>query len=85
MTATDTALIDELREIVADVLEVEPEEISETGLFSEEHEADSLQAIEVLARIEKTLRIAVPQTELPDMGSLDGVYRVVSRYTEGNA
>ncbi|GAA1449458.1 acyl carrier protein [Nocardiopsis tropica] len=85
MTATDTALIDELREIVADVLEVEPEEISGTGLFSEEHEADSLQAIEVLARIEKTLRIAVPQTELPDMGSLDGVYRVVSRYTEGNA
>ncbi|MFJ9555741.1 acyl carrier protein [Nocardiopsis sp. NPDC101807] len=85
MSATDTALIDELREIVADVLEVEPEEISATGLFSEEHEADSLQAIEVLARIEKTLRIAVPQTELPNMGSLDGVHSVVSRYTEGNA
>ena len=85
MSTTDTALIDELREIVADVLEVEPEEITETGLFSEEHEADSLQAIEVLARIEKTLRVAVPQTELPNMGSLDGVYRVVTQYTEGNA
>ncbi|WP_159943616.1 MULTISPECIES: acyl carrier protein [unclassified Nocardiopsis] len=85
MSQTDTALIDELREIVADVLEVEPEEITETGLFAEEHEADSLQAIEVLARIEKNLRVAVPQSELPNMGSLEGVHRVVSQYKGASA
>lgn len=85
MSETTTALIDELREIVADVLEVEPEEITPDGLFSEEHEADSLQAIEVLARIEKNLRVAVPQTELPHMDSLSGVHTVVSRYAEENA
>ncbi|MFL1375926.1 MULTISPECIES: acyl carrier protein [unclassified Nocardiopsis] len=85
MSLTDTDLVNALREIVADVLEVEPEEITDEGLFSEEHEADSLQAIEVLARIEKNLRIAVPQSELPEMGSLSGVHRVVSRYAEANA
>ncbi|MEV5080824.1 phosphopantetheine-binding protein, partial [Streptomyces sp. NPDC056159] len=42
--------LDELREIVAEVLEAEPEEITETGSFVEEHEADSLRAIEILAR-----------------------------------
>jgi acyl carrier protein len=85
MSETTTALIDELREIVADVLEVEPEEITPDGLFSEDHEADSLQAIEVLARIEKDLKIAVPQTELPRMGSLSGVHTVVSHYAGENA
>lgn len=85
MSETTTALIDELREIVADVLEVEPEEITPDGLFSEEHEADSLQAIEVLARIEKNLKVAVPQSELPRMDSLNGVHTVVSQYTEEGA
>ncbi|MEV2274684.1 acyl carrier protein [Nocardiopsis sp. NPDC049922] len=85
MSETGTALIDQLREIVADVLEVEPEEITPDGLFSEEHEADSLQAIEVLARIEKDLKVTVPQTELPNMGSLNGVHGVVAQYTGANA
>ncbi|MFJ1747312.1 acyl carrier protein [Streptomyces sp. NPDC088116] len=70
--------LDELREIVAEVLEVEPEEITETGSFVDEHEADSLRAIEILARIEKKYKIDIPQAELPNMGHLKAVYDVVA-------
>ncbi len=70
--------LDELREIVAEVLEGEPEEITETGSFVEEHEADSLRAIEILARIEKKYKIDIPQSELPRMENLKAVYDVVA-------
>jgi acyl carrier protein len=80
MSQTTTDHLQELRELVADVLEVEPEEITDTGLFTEEHDADSLQAIDVLARIEKTYKVDIPQTELPNMGTLQDVYKVVASY-----
>ncbi|MFJ5223137.1 acyl carrier protein [Streptomyces sp. NPDC088400] len=78
MSGTREQHLDELREIVAEVLEVEPEEITETGSFVDEHEADSLRAIEILARIEKKYKIDIPQAELPNMGHLKAVYDVVA-------
>ncbi|MFJ1747319.1 acyl carrier protein [Streptomyces sp. NPDC088116] len=78
MSETRELHLDELREIVAEVLEVEPEEITETGSFVDEHEADSLRAIEILARIEKKYKIDIPQAELPNMGHLKAVYDVVA-------
>lgn len=72
--------LDELREIVAEVLEIEPEEITETSSFVDEHEADSLRAIEILARIEKQYKVDIPQAELPAMANLKAVYDIVARY-----
>ncbi|SEF86192.1 acyl carrier protein [Thermomonospora echinospora] len=80
MSQTMTDRMGELREIVADVLEVEPEEITDDGLFTEDHDADSLQAIDVLARIEKTYKVDIPQSELPNMNTLQDVYKVVASY-----
>ena len=73
----------ELREIVADVLEVEPEELTDIGDFVEEYGADSLRAIEILARIEKQYRVEIPQSELAGMRTLKGVCEVVDRYVGG--
>jgi acyl carrier protein len=72
--------LDELREIAAEVLEVEPEEITDTGMFAEDYEADSLRAIELLARVEKTYKVDIPQSELPKMVNLRALYDVVSTY-----
>jgi acyl carrier protein len=72
--------LEELREIVADVLEVEPEELTDTGDFQEEYDADSLRAIEMLARIEKKYKIAIPQEELANMPNLKAVYDVTAGY-----
>lgn len=73
----------ELREIVAEVLEVEPDEVTDSGDFVEEYEADSLRAIEILARIEKKYRVEIPQSELAGMRTLKGVREVVDQYVGG--
>lgn len=78
-----TGGMEELREIVAEVLEVDPEELSDTGDFVEEYEADSLRAIEVLARIEKKYKVEIPQSELAEMRNLKSVSEIVARYAGG--
>lgn len=84
MTATTIASerMKGMREIIADVLEIEPSQITETSRFKEEHQADSLRAIEILARLEKEYNVEIPQTELPKMNHLAAVYEVVKTYAE---
>ncbi|MEU1042994.1 acyl carrier protein [Streptomyces sp. NPDC005551] len=72
--------LDEIREIVAEVLELEPEEVTETSLFVEDHEADSLRAIEILARLEKKYKVEIPQSELPKMVNLTEVHRILGQH-----
>jgi acyl carrier protein len=71
----------DIREVIAEVLELEPEEITETSLFAEDHEADSLRAIEILARLEKKYNVEIPQSELPKMVNLTMVYDVLAERT----
>lgn len=70
----------ELRELVAEVLEIEPEELTDHGLFVEDYDGDSLRAIEMLARIEKKYRIEIPQQELAAMSDFGSVYAVTANY-----
>lgn len=72
--------LDEIREIVATVLELEPEELTNESLFVEDHEADSLRAIEILARLEKKYKVEIPQSELPKMVNVSAVYDVVAEH-----
>jgi acyl carrier protein len=76
-TATKEARLEEIGEIVAEVLELEPEELTETSMFVEDHGADSLRAIEILARLEKKYRVEIPQSDLPKMVNLAAVYDVL--------
>ncbi|MYQ96604.1 acyl carrier protein [Streptomyces sp. SID4946] len=67
----------EIKEIVCDVLEIDPDEIKDSSLFKEEYGADSLRSIEVLAALEKNFRVEIDQAELARMVNLEGVYSVV--------
>lgn len=67
----------QIRDIVLQVLELEPEEVTDTSNFKEDHGADSMRAIEILARLEKTFNIQIPQGELAKMTHLTAVYDVV--------
>jgi len=71
---------DLLRGIVVEVLEIEDGELAETDSLVDVHGADSLLAIEILARIERDLSIDVPQAELLEMVTLEGIYTVVARH-----
>jgi acyl carrier protein len=74
LSEADRKTIDE---IVIESLELDPEEVTPTSLFKEDHDADSLGAIEILAALEKTFKIDIPQDGLNRMVNLEGVYRVV--------
>lgn len=79
MSEIVTSHLDELRDLVAEILELEPSELSDDSDFVEVHGADSLRAIEILARIEKRYEVEIPQSELPNMGNLRAVYTVVAQ------
>jgi acyl carrier protein len=72
--------LEELRQITAEILEREPEEIADTADFAKEYDADSMRAIEILSRIEKKYRVTIPQHHLPEMQNLAAVYQVVAKY-----
>jgi acyl carrier protein len=76
-----------IKGIVCEILEIDSDEIADTSLFKEDHDADSLRAIEILASLEREFRTEIPQAELAKMVNLDGVYKVVAtyaRWTDGN-
>ncbi|MFI9359977.1 acyl carrier protein [Kitasatospora sp. NPDC053057] len=70
-----------VREIVADCLDLEIEELTLTDHFIDHYGADSLNAIEVLARLEKEFNVTIPQEELANMVNLSAVLEVLSRAT----
>ncbi|MEV4319171.1 acyl carrier protein [Actinocrispum sp. NPDC049592] len=83
MTASNSVAIDEngratIKNIVCEILEIEPEEMTDTSLFKEDHDADSLGAIEILSSLERTFGIEIDQAELTRMVNLDGVVAVVN-------
>ncbi|MFI8894982.1 acyl carrier protein [Streptomyces paradoxus] len=77
-TATRDERLETIKEIVCDILEIEEDEVTEVTLFKEDHNADSLRAIEILAALEKEFRVVINQSELPRMVNLKGVYEVVA-------
>jgi acyl carrier protein len=76
-------LLERLRDIVTSVLELEPDELTDTSDFVAEHEADSLAAIEILSRIERDLGVEIPAEALPEMANLRAVRDVVVRCSPG--
>ncbi|MEV6809025.1 acyl carrier protein [Streptomyces sp. NPDC017248] len=83
------ALQDDLREkarqIVADVLEVDPAELSDTSSFADDFDADSLLVIEMYSRFERDLHIKVPQEGVVELDDLTAVYEVLGRYSTAGA
>ena len=67
-----------IKDNVCDILELEEDEVTETSLFKEDHSADSLRSIEILAGLEKEFSVTIDQSELPRMVHLKGVYEVVA-------
>jgi len=70
-----------VRQIVADVLEIDPYEIGETGNFVDDYEADSLLIIQMVGRLERTLGIRVPPEEAGGLTDLRSAYNLVARYS----
>lgn len=67
-----------IKEIVSEILEIDAAEMTDTSLFKEDHDADSLGAIEILSALERTFGVEIDQAELTRMVNLEGVIAVVA-------
>jgi len=79
-TTTQSERLHQLRHIITDVLELEPGELTDTSDFVNDHDADSLLAIDIIARIEREMGVHVPNEALPEMTNLNAVLGIVTRY-----
>lgn len=67
----------DIRELVAEILEMEPEEIEDGAHFVQDLGMDSMMALEILAGIEKKYRIAIPEEALPKFVNLKETVAIV--------
>jgi acyl carrier protein len=73
---SDAALRDKLREIISEVSEVD--EIPDETPFGELG-IDSMMAIEIVAEVERTYKLSIPEDELKEMTNFIRVYELVRR------
>lgn len=68
----------EIRAIVAEILEEETDVIKNDAHFVKDLGMDSMMALEILASIEKKYRIVIPEESLSKFVNLDETVKVVS-------
>jgi acyl carrier protein len=71
----------EVKRLIAEVTEREPEEITDTALFAEELGVDSLMAMEVMVAVDKKYKINIPEDEFATIKNVNDTVAVVLRYT----
>lgn len=67
----------DIRKLVAEILECDPHEIDENDHFVKDLGMDSMMALEILAGIEKMYRIIISEDSLPKFTSLKETTRIV--------
>lgn len=73
----DAGVRDAIQEIVADILEVDEDQVGWNTHFWNDLSADSMQAIAILSALERRFRITIDQSELPKMWDVQSTYQVV--------
>jgi acyl carrier protein len=73
----DLDLRAEIRDIVAEILELDADQITWNSHFWDELEADSMQGIEILAALERRYRITIEQSSLTQMHDVESTCGVV--------
>jgi acyl carrier protein len=78
----DEKLFNEIRAIIAEIIEVEEEEIRGDSIFGEELEVDSVKALEIMVEIEKKYGITVDEDRLKDIKNLNDTIALTKEYLQ---
>ncbi len=70
----------DIRQLVAEVLEAEPDDIKGDAQFVKDLGMDSMMALEILAGIEKKYRIVIPEDALPKFTDLNTTIGLVEGF-----
>ena len=72
----------EVRNIIAEIIEMEPGKIPPDAHLVEDLGMDSMMALEILAAIEKRFRIKIPEEDLPKITTLNRAVELAKRYVK---
>jgi acyl carrier protein len=85
MNATAEDIRSEVKRLIAEVTEREPQEITDTALFADELGVDSLMAMEVMVAVDKKYKINIPEDEFATIKNVNDTVDVVMRHMDGTA
>ena len=66
----EKTLENEVRALIAEIVEIEPEKITQEANFVEDLAMDSMMALEILAALEKKYKIRIPEDKLMRLRNL---------------
>lgn len=72
----------DVRRLVAEVLETEPEKINPEARFVDDLGMDSMMALEILAALEKKYRITIPEDIMSKFTSLNATISIIKGLLE---
>lgn len=70
-------LLDEIKALAAETLEVETDDVTEASRFSDDLEADSLDLVELVMAMEEKFDIKIDEGELEDIETVGQVIDIV--------
>ena len=69
-----------VKELIAEITEREPGEISDTALFTEELAIDSLAGMEIMVTVDKRFKVDIPEEEFAKIKNVNDAVEMVERY-----
>lgn len=77
-------LEEELRDIIAEIVEVEPGKVTRDAKFVEDLGMDSVKMVEIIVAIEQKYKIRIREEEIPKIASLREAVDLVKKiYSKG--
>lgn len=70
---------EQLRKLIADTIDVDLAEVTDTADFREELEVDSLMSLEVMVVLEQTYHIKLSQDDMKDVHTFDDAAVLLNR------
>ncbi len=74
------ALIDEVKEVVVEQLNVNPDEVKEESKFVEDLGADSLDVVELVMALEEKFDIEIPDTDAEKIITVDNAIKYIEEH-----
>lgn len=69
-----------VKELIAEITEREPGEISDTALFTEDLAIDSLAGMEIMVTVDKRFKVDIPEEEFAKIKNVNDAVEMVQRY-----
>ncbi len=72
----------DVKALIADIIEMDPDQIDSDAHLVEDLGMDSMMALEILAAIEKKYKLQIPEEELPKITTVNKAIELARKYVK---